>query len=92
MFYKDRASVTDAKMSFTQGKRVKRIRKAKERNEEEREEGECTDSGEEELEQEEEEEEMRNEEAAEESVDREGRIQYYVWLLMIDSFLLLLQH
>ncbi|XP_047501858.1 angiogenic factor with G patch and FHA domains 1-like isoform X1 [Penaeus chinensis] len=64
----------DADREDSEGKRVKRIRKAKERNEEEREEGECTDSGEEELEQEEEEEEMRNEEAAEESVDREETV------------------
>ncbi|XP_042861754.1 glutamic acid-rich protein-like isoform X1 [Penaeus japonicus] len=66
----------DAEREDSEGKRVKRIRKAKERNEEEREEGECTDSGEEdELEQEEEaEEEMRNEEAAEDCVDREETI------------------
>lgn len=84
MSYKTRASVTDAKTSSTQGKRVKRIRKAKERNEEEREEGECTDSGEEEeLEQEEEEEEeLKNEEAAEECIDREGRVQHHLWLVM----------
>lgn len=66
----------DADREDSEGKRVKRIRKAKERNEEEREEGECTDSGEEEeLEQEEEEEEeLKNEEAAEECIDREETV------------------